>query len=227
MLLLIVPASLFAQPWRDRGPRDRYRYFADNTFEITLFAGYTWGGTVYSGQTSLFNQDADVASSANFGMNLGIPIQPNGMKVELMVDHQSTDFTNGNGGGLFDPSHRLGNFDITYYHAGILVPFNQSYACDAVLHRQRRRGHARSAQIGCYDGDALLRIGRRRREGSDPESCRDPRRDSRLLHLAPERHDLPAVQLHVQPRSVPGPGEHRVCISSSEGVGVGSREWEG
>jgi hypothetical protein len=50
------------------------------------------------------------------------------MKVELMVDHQSTDFTNGNGGGLFDPSHRLGNFDITYYHAGVLVPFAQSYA---------------------------------------------------------------------------------------------------
>ena len=69
-----------------------------------------------------------MASSANFGINLGIPIQPNGMKVELMIDHQSTDFTNGNGGGLFDPSHRLGNFDITYYHAGILVPFNQSYA---------------------------------------------------------------------------------------------------
>jgi hypothetical protein len=128
LLLLIVPASLFAQGWRDRGPRDRYRYFNDNTFEVTPFVGYTWGGTVYSGQTSLFNQDADVASSANFGINLGIPIRPDGMKVELMIDHQSTDFTNGNGGGLFDPSHRLGNFDITYYHAGILVPFNQSYA---------------------------------------------------------------------------------------------------
>src|SRR3954462_8478221 len=105
LLLLIVPASLFAQSWRDRGPRDRYRYFADNTFEITPFVDYTWGGIVYPGQTSIFNPDADVASSANFGVNFSIPIQANGMKVEGMVDPQSTVFTNGNGGGLFDPSH--------------------------------------------------------------------------------------------------------------------------
>jgi hypothetical protein len=125
-LLLIIPASLFAQDWRD-GRRDRYRYYNDNSFEITPFAGYTWGGTVYSGQTNLFGQTADVASSANVGVNLAIPIQPNGMKVELMIDHQGTNFTTGNGGGLFDPTHRLGDLDITYYHAGILVPFAQSY----------------------------------------------------------------------------------------------------
>jgi len=125
-LFLIIPASLLAQ---DRGARrDHYRYFNDNAFEITPFVGYTWGGTVYSGQTTLFGQNADVASSANFGINLGIPIAPNGMKVELMADHQATNFTTGGDRGLFDPSHRLGDFDITYYHAGILVPFSQSRA---------------------------------------------------------------------------------------------------
>jgi hypothetical protein len=126
LLLLIIPASLFAQDWRD-GRRDRYRYYNDNSFDITPFVGYTWGGTIYSGQTNLFGQTADVASSANIGVNLAIPIQPNGMKVELMIDHQATNFTTGNGGGLFDPTHRLGDLDITYYHAGILVPFAQSY----------------------------------------------------------------------------------------------------
>ena len=129
LLLLIIPASLFAQDegWRDRsGRRDRYRYFNDNSFEVTPFVGYTWGGTVYSGQTNLFGQNAEVASSANFGVNFSIPIQPNGMKIELMVDHQATNFTTGSS-GLFDPSNRLGDFDITYYHAGILVPFAQSY----------------------------------------------------------------------------------------------------
>ena len=124
VLLLILPASLLAQDWRGR--RDRYRYFNDNTFDVTPFVGYTWGGTVYSGQTTLFNQNADVENSANFGVSLGIPIQPSGMKVELMVDHQSTNFTSGSR-ALFDPSNRLGNFDITYYHAGLLVPFSQSF----------------------------------------------------------------------------------------------------
>jgi hypothetical protein len=127
-LLLIIPASLFAQDdsWRDRGGRrDHYRSFYDNAFEITPFVGYTWGGTVYSGQTTLFGQNADVASSANFGVNLGIPLQPNGMKLELMANHQATSFTTGNS-GLFDPNHTLGDFDITYYHAGILMPFSQS-----------------------------------------------------------------------------------------------------
>jgi hypothetical protein len=123
LLLLIVPGSLFAQ----YGRRDRYRYFNDNSFEITPFVGYTWGGTIYSGQTTFLGQNADVASSANFGVNLGIPIQPNGMKIELMVDHQATNFTTGDN-GLFGSSNRLGDFDITYYHVGVLVPFSPSYA---------------------------------------------------------------------------------------------------
>ncbi|MEA2239710.1 MAG: hypothetical protein QOC81_4434 [Thermoanaerobaculia bacterium] len=131
-LLIISASSLAAQDegWRGRGSRrdrgDRYRYYADNSFELTPFAGYTWGGKVYSGQTSLFARDANVASSVNYGFNLGIPLQPNGMKLELMVDRQSTNFTTGDGGSLFDPTHRLGDLDITYLHAGILVPFGQS-----------------------------------------------------------------------------------------------------
>lgn len=126
LLLLIIPSSLVAQG--RYGGRDRYRYFNDNSFEITPFVGYTWGGTIYSGQTTTFlGQNADVASSANFGVNLGIPIQPNGLKVELMADHQATNFTTGSS-GLFGPSNRLGDFDITYYHAGVLVPFAQSYS---------------------------------------------------------------------------------------------------
>src|SRR5580765_7889674 len=47
LLLVLVTPSLFAQDWRDRrGDRsDRYR---DNAFELTPFAGYRWGGTLYS-----------------------------------------------------------------------------------------------------------------------------------------------------------------------------------
>src|SRR5438876_1084139 len=88
VLLVLVTPSLFAQDWRDRrGDRsDRYR---DNTFELTPFAGYRWGGTLYS-NTGLFNQDVDLDSSANFGVSLGIPVGSN-LKVELLADHSNSN----------------------------------------------------------------------------------------------------------------------------------------
>ena len=130
MLAVVIPASLFAQndDWRNRrahdGYRDRNRMVDENLFELTPFVGYTWGGTIHEDQTSLFGQDVDLASSANVGLNLGIPIS-NGMKLELMADRQNTHLGSaGFGGGLFDPrGERVGDFHITYYHAGLQVPF--------------------------------------------------------------------------------------------------------
>jgi hypothetical protein len=125
VLVLMVPVSLLAQDegWRDRrGDRDyRGRSNTDNFFELTPFGGYRYGGTIFADQTNLFNQDLDVASSGNFGIDFGIPIF-NGMKIELMVNRQNTHFTTG-GGGLFGPNDRVGAFDITYFHGGIQVPF--------------------------------------------------------------------------------------------------------
>ena len=94
MLLLLVPASLFAQnePWRNRP--SRYGAYADNYFELTPFLGYRYGGTIFADQSSLFNRDVKVESAANFGVNFAIPIS-NGMKVELMVNRQDTHFTSG------------------------------------------------------------------------------------------------------------------------------------
>lgn len=130
--VLLIPASLFAQDdsWRDRGSRGdrgrRYddRRYGDMSFEVTPFVGYTWGGTVYTGQ-SIFSQDADVASSANVGASVGFPVNPNGMKIELSIDHQSTNLTAGST-SLFDPGTRIGDLDLTYYQAGILMPFGDS-----------------------------------------------------------------------------------------------------
>jgi opacity protein-like surface antigen len=118
-LVLLTP-SLFAQPWRDRG----YRPQRDSTVDVTPFIGYTWGGTIYSDQTSLYGQDVDLQSSANFGVAVDIPVNPNGLKVELMVNRQNTKV--GNGGGLFSPRGVVGDFSQTMYHAGVLVPFAQS-----------------------------------------------------------------------------------------------------
>ena len=121
LVVLMIPASLLAQDdWRNRRGDYRGRY-ADNFFELTPFGGYRYGGTIFADQTNLFNQDVDVASSGNFGINFGVPI-PNGMKVEFMVNRQNTHFTTGNG-GLFSPSDRIGGFDITYFQGGLQVPF--------------------------------------------------------------------------------------------------------
>lgn len=120
-LLLLIPASsLFAQDWRGR----RYNTPADTKFDLTPFAGYRWGGTIYSDQTDLYGQNVDLQSSANYGISLGIPVSRTGMKVELMVDRQDTNV--GNGGGLFTPADNFGNFHVTYFHGGLLIPFAQS-----------------------------------------------------------------------------------------------------
>lgn len=123
LALLAVPTSLFAQPYRGRRPYDRY---ADNRFELTPFVGYTWGGTIYSDVTTVFGpQDVQAASSANVGLNFGIPIGYSSMKVALMVNHQSTNLTTG-GGGIFEPDNRVANMGVTYYQAGLEIPFSQS-----------------------------------------------------------------------------------------------------
>jgi len=126
-LLLLASTSLFAQPWRGRGPGrypDRYGY-RDNAFELTPLVGYRYGGTIYAQDTNLFNFNVDVASDLNYGLNLGIPINDQGMKLELFVDRQDTHLTTGRG-DLFGPDNRLARFHATYYQAGVLFPFSQS-----------------------------------------------------------------------------------------------------
>ncbi|HJW95423.1 MAG TPA: outer membrane beta-barrel protein [Thermoanaerobaculia bacterium] len=125
-LLLLASTSLFAQPWRgsDRGRRDRYGY-RDNYFELTPLAGYRYGGTIYSSDTGLFNRDVDIAGDATYGLNLGIPINDSGLKLELLVDRQRSHLTTG-GSDLFGSDLRLARIDTTYYQAGILVPFSRS-----------------------------------------------------------------------------------------------------
>ena len=124
LVLLAVPASLFAQPWRG-GRGRRYDRYYDNRFELTPFLGYTWGGTIYSDVTDVFGQDVESASSANYGLNFGIPLGDTSMKLDLMVNRQDTDLR-ATGGGIFEPDNRVANFHVTYYHAGLEIPFDRS-----------------------------------------------------------------------------------------------------
>ena len=117
--VLLAP-SLFAQDWRDRG----YNRVRDNSFDLEPFAGYHWGGTIFADSTNLYGHDVDLQSSAAFGVNFGIPTGVNGMKVELMVNHQSTSVGH-SAESLFVSGNNIGDFAVTYYHAGLLIPFNQ------------------------------------------------------------------------------------------------------
>jgi len=126
-LLLFATTSLFAQDWRrhrpDRYP-DRYGY-RDNFFELTPLIGYRYGGTIYSDDARIFNRDLDVESDLNYGLNLGIPINDSGMKLELLIDRQDTHLTTGSN-DLFGPDNRVARFHATYYQAGVLFPFSRS-----------------------------------------------------------------------------------------------------
>ena len=123
-VLLLIPASLFAQDWRNRhAPRDRYNsgYGLDNKFELTPFLGYTWGGTIYADQTNVFNQDVNAASKGNIGVDFAVPLRQ-GFKLELMATHQNTDLQTGS--GLFSPNNKVASMDINYYQAGLQIPFD-------------------------------------------------------------------------------------------------------
>lgn len=122
LVVMLIPASLFAQNewWRNRQVNRDF-----NMFELTPFVGYRYGGTIYADQTSLFKQNVDLESAANFGVNFAIPVGYS-MKIELMVDRQNTHFTNGN--ALFAPNQRLGGIDITYFQGGLQIPFAVSRA---------------------------------------------------------------------------------------------------
>lgn len=124
LLIVIAAPSLFAQPWREGRNRHDRRYW-DNRFELTPMIGYTWGGTIFSEQSAIFNQDVQASSSGNYGVMLGVPLGYSKMKLELMVNRQDTDLTTG-GGGLFEPDNRIANFHVTYYHGGLEIPFNES-----------------------------------------------------------------------------------------------------
>lgn len=122
VLFLVSTTSLFAQDddsWRRRRAAPR-----QNTFELTPFIGYRWGGTIFADQTFIFTQDVDVEPSASGGVEVGIPLGDYGMKLNLMANRQSSELEIG--GGLFDPNTGVADIDITYLHAGLQLPFARS-----------------------------------------------------------------------------------------------------
>jgi opacity protein-like surface antigen len=130
LLLSLFAVSTFAQDWRNRGYRNPYRG-NPNMFELTPFGGYRYGGTIFADQTNLFTRDVDVQSSVNFGASIGIPLGNTPLKIELLADRQQSRLETGN--GLFDPSNRVADIDITYLHAGVQIPFATSRSAEPFI----------------------------------------------------------------------------------------------
>jgi hypothetical protein len=121
VVLLLAPLSLFAQSYDD----DRARSWAqsDPTVEINPFFGLRWGGTLLGEDTGLY-EDVDIDNSEDYGINVAFPLGRTPLKLELMVNRQSSELVSGR--GLFDPQGAIADIDVTYYHAGVLIPFGTS-----------------------------------------------------------------------------------------------------
>lgn len=122
VLLLLTTTAAFGQDedWRRRRAAGATR----DTFELTPFIGYRWGGTIFADQTFIFGQDVDVAPSPNFGVNFAMPLGDSGLKLELMANRQASELETE--GGLFEPENDVADIDVTYLHAGLQIPFARS-----------------------------------------------------------------------------------------------------
>ncbi|HKO58758.1 MAG TPA: outer membrane beta-barrel protein, partial [Thermoanaerobaculia bacterium] len=87
--------------------------------------------TIFADQTNLFNRDVDVTSSVNLGVSLGIPLGNTPLKLELLADRQASHLETGS--GLFEPGNRVADIDITYFHAGVQIPFATSRGAEPFL----------------------------------------------------------------------------------------------
>ena len=103
--LLLLPAAGFAQPGR---------------FEITPTAGYRLEGDFDAQSSRNFDPDLNVQvdEGATYGVLFDIPLTEN-WQVELLANRQRTSFEVDE--GLLSPATELGDVDLTFLHAGILL----------------------------------------------------------------------------------------------------------
>lgn len=128
-VLAVFLLSTFTLAAQDRDDDWRRRRAYDDTprrdsVELTVFGGFRWGGTVFADNNFVFNEDLQVESSPSFGADIAIPIGNNGFKLTVMASHQSSQLETGD--GLFEPDAEIADFDVTYFHGGLQIPFGQS-----------------------------------------------------------------------------------------------------
>lgn len=86
-------------------------------FELTPMVGYNFGGTIEGEDSFLFDSDLEANDGESFGITFDIPLSRS-LQLELLASRQSTELTFDD--GLFGPNFDVADFDVTYYHVGIL-----------------------------------------------------------------------------------------------------------
>ncbi|MEP7013277.1 MAG: outer membrane beta-barrel protein [Acidobacteriota bacterium] len=91
---------------------------AQGQFQITPTAGYRTSGQLTATNRDFLNDaDVEVDKSSVFGVIVDIPFGQSGFGFEALVNRQQSAFTLDP--GLFDPSERLGDVEISYLQGGI------------------------------------------------------------------------------------------------------------
>lgn len=86
-------------------------------FELTPRIGYNFGGTLDGQDTFQFNTDLEAKDSPSYGVSFDIPLSRN-LQIELLASRQSTELRFDE--GLFGPNLAVADFDVSYYHVGLL-----------------------------------------------------------------------------------------------------------
>ncbi|MEM7482237.1 MAG: outer membrane beta-barrel protein [Acidobacteriota bacterium] len=87
------------------------------SFEITPFAGYRFGGEFDRFDNDFFGigRDVEVDEGASYGVMVDFAVNP-AVAVELLASRQQTELRLE--GGIFEPDARLFDLDVDYYHVG-------------------------------------------------------------------------------------------------------------
>lgn len=86
-------------------------------FELTPLVGYNFGGTLNGEDTFLINADLKAKDGESYGVAFDIPLSRN-LQLELLASRQSTELRFDE--GLFGPDTSFTDFDVSYYHVGVL-----------------------------------------------------------------------------------------------------------
>ena len=91
--------------------------------EITPIVGYRWGGELSASNNDLLDENAEIDSSASYGLLVDIPLSRHA-QIELMASRQDSNFSRG---VLFPEDGRFADVDVTYYHVGFLYQWTPSH----------------------------------------------------------------------------------------------------
>jgi hypothetical protein len=91
---------------------------AAQTFELTPFGGWRWGGELEAGDNALFDEDVDIDESGVYGLRANFALSRQ-LQLEVQASRQSTQFTTGDD-DLFSDDEDLLDVNLDTLQVGLL-----------------------------------------------------------------------------------------------------------